>query len=1281
MKKIISIFLMVILLTGLLTAAPTVYAGALLNQILNPDGSWGTYSGGSFQRQGVQNLWAQTTNPLNIAATNWEPYKIDPPPSGATHAIPFNLAGAAGGNSANLINSIQLVGQNGKPIDISRSWKTDVSIELDFALLGDAANFNNVENVRIGVSVFGNDWRTCTLTVPLSDYAVLSTDNLKVWQHVTVPLSDLLDHGVGIYWGDNYKPDGLSFWTETEWTGINGITLLADCVGASSVYAYLADVKFTSDDGSTPPPPPPPSQDDTIIRQVITTAGAVNTSPQFTQTGLTGITASMPTSAIDTFPEGITGGQKLMALTSSWGIGWYLNPPGSKWDDQRDWKNTASIKALIKPLTSAAGNVEIGIMCYDGDWKATYSTIPLSGYINTTDKLNQWQEIVIPISVFDTDSANFVQNNQWISKSALIPLINGLVFVGSAVPANADCLLFSDIKVVENSGTPPPADIPVTGISDITGPSEVSEGMTGQYSAAIEPSDATNKNITWSVTNGTGSATINASGLLTGQASGTVSVKATSQADSAISKTKTITIKAAPAPPAGGILLKQVIKADGGLDTGINSTGLNGFGDASVPSAVTSGPFPDGITGARQLYALTSNWGIGYFTTMGAPWNTSYDWKNKAYLDLWIKPLNSAAANAKIGIFAGGNDWTSFATVTSLSGYLNVGSGLNVWQHISIPVSELTEFLNPRHPTLTEYSHSLTNGFLILGNSMSSSTALLEFSNVKLIEPDLSQPKASFEKNDATVGPNETIQLTFDKPMDTNTFIPPNFSISGGISVTGVTWSTDTKTVTLQFDSLFSYDEAYTLQILDGVKGENGNSVDEATRTFSFTVMSEAVYEFLSDTKLNSNSLTEAEAKTLLEDARLGLDLSDYNLSNVNKNRVISLFLKYKASAFENLEQVQELFDKAVGMELFNSEASPSNMSRWINKYGTIAGIEQKFLDDYNSSSLTQTSKNQIASLMCSADLSDETKINESFARANLVGLINNPNNTWSMVRTILTVTYKDYINFDPLALTAAGVSEAEFYKAMLNKNYSGMPAIEADIPVIIASLKTTTTGGSGGGSGGGGGGGGGGTRSGYVTAPNTPLTLPEIWDNEEAPRGFSDLGSVSWAVNAINILSNRGIISPANVFRPNDNITRAEFTKLVVLCFDLYDENAACSFSDVEAGSWAYPFIASAKNAGIINGMSDTIFAPNDNISRQDMTVIVFKALGVDSDEDNTTMFDDADSIAEYAVPSVSAMSSLGIINGIGENMFAPRSFATRAESSVIIHRTIEALEKKEGR
>jgi len=174
----------------------------------------------------------------------------------------------------------------------------------------------------------------------------------------------------------------------------------------------------------------------------------------------------------------------------------------------------------------------------------------------------------------------------------------------------------------------------------------------------------------------------------------------------------------------------------------------------------------------------------------------------------------------------------------------------------------------------------------------------------------------------------------------------------------------------------------------------------------------------------------------------------------------------------------------------------------------------------------------------------------------------------------------------------------------------------------------------------------------------------------------FSDISNVKWAKEAIEYLAARGVISgPGDgTFRPNGNVTRAEFIKMLMMALELEDEKAVCTFSDVNEGAWYYKPIATAQKLGIVKGKGDGTFGVNDEILRQDMTVMTYRTeqlLDIDLDDDvNVEPFTDEAEISSYAKEAVTAMQRAGIINGIGDGSFAPKNSVTRAEAAVIIYR-----------
>ncbi|MBQ6697938.1 MAG: S-layer homology domain-containing protein [Oscillospiraceae bacterium] len=170
--------------------------------------------------------------------------------------------------------------------------------------------------------------------------------------------------------------------------------------------------------------------------------------------------------------------------------------------------------------------------------------------------------------------------------------------------------------------------------------------------------------------------------------------------------------------------------------------------------------------------------------------------------------------------------------------------------------------------------------------------------------------------------------------------------------------------------------------------------------------------------------------------------------------------------------------------------------------------------------------------------------------------------------------------------------------------------------PSIPSTPSTPSTPGSSGGGAGGGGGGG------SAPAPSTPSDdktdeTPSVGDadsslGEGAEKvRFVDLGAHAWAADAINALADEGIIkgTSEDTFSPAANITRADFALLLVRAFKLESENTE-NFADVNASDYFAPELAIARNTGIVNGIGDNKYAPRNTITRQDMMTIVYRAM-----------------------------------------------------------------------
>ena len=180
----------------------------------------------------------------------------------------------------------------------------------------------------------------------------------------------------------------------------------------------------------------------------------------------------------------------------------------------------------------------------------------------------------------------------------------------------------------------------------------------------------------------------------------------------------------------------------------------------------------------------------------------------------------------------------------------------------------------------------------------------------------------------------------------------------------------------------------------------------------------------------------------------------------------------------------------------------------------------------------------------------------------------------------------------------------------------------------------------------------------------------------------FKDLDSVSWAVEAIEALTDKGILSgrEENRFCPNDNVTRAEFVKMIVSAFYTVDTTATPGYDDVAEDAWCAPYIATARKNKIVYGKDNGEFGINDFITREEMAVICSRiiAAGLCDKEEvrEYTGFDDENNISEYAHDAVVMMYTRGIINGVDNNMFGAKSNATRAMAAKIIYEMVREPE-----
>lgn len=136
-------------------------------------------------------------------------------------------------------------------------------------------------------------------------------------------------------------------------------------------------------------------------------------------------------------------------------------------------------------------------------------------------------------------------------------------------------------------------------------------------------------------------------------------------------------------------------------------------------------------------------------------------------------------------------------------------------------------------------------------------------------------------------------------------------------------------------------------------------------------------------------------------------------------------------------------------------------------------------------------------------------------------------------------------------------------------------------------------------------------------TVTPSPVATPAPTVQPSAPAvtpvtSFKDLGQTVWAADAIRELTEKGIIKGVSdtSFAPLQQVTRAEFITMIVRAFGILDNDAKASFSDVQATDWAYSYIASGVSSGLVNGVGGGKFDPKRAITREEMAIITANAL-----------------------------------------------------------------------
>ena len=212
---------------------------------------------------------------------------------------------------------------------------------------------------------------------------------------------------------------------------------------------------------------------------------------------------------------------------------------------------------------------------------------------------------------------------------------------------------------------------------------------------------------------------------------------------------------------------------------------------------------------------------------------------------------------------------------------------------------------------------------------------------------------------------------------------------------------------------------------------------------------------------------------------------------------------------------------------------------------------------------------------------------------------------------------------------------------------------------------------------GGGGSGGGGGNTSTPVAIPGYPSDQTETDNPGNEPEViFTDITADHWAYNDCINLYRRGIVTGDGdgSLRPSDNISREEIVVVLTKAFQISTPETDILIDDTTS-DWARNYIAAAVKAGIMMEDANGTYRGTSNATRAEAVTMINRCLNLEGNAEVLAGFLDVSAIPDYSVASFSALVEREVINGYEDNTIRPENPISRAELFKIISRVLEEV------
>lgn len=386
-----------------------------------------------------------------------------------------------------------------------------------------------------------------------------------------------------------------------------------------------------------------------------------------------------------------------------------------------------------------------------------------------------------------------------------------------------------------------------------------------------------------------------------------------------------------------------------------------------------------------------------------------------------------------------------------------------------------------------------------------------------------------------------------------------------------------------------------------------------------------------------------------------------------------------KINSYANLLSAFETASVMANFEMKNTAAvvdSDYRFKKDIFQYDEFTGNEDEYKKIFElfSNDLNLKGRQNVINSLSSIHWTNISDYKVDFAKQAVYNAVyNNVAEGFGHIPDVIT-TYGSLTNTDFSDFNA--LSSADKLKAANVIKQSNAGSFDELCSVIKSSSKPTTSNGS---------------NSSTNTSKNSrgtgssigisPDYMNDLKDQSEMREqewagGYSDIDGYDWAKEAIEYLTDKGVVSGIgdNKFGPGLSIKREEFAKMLAIFMNCDTKDIKIQpeteFSDVDKSSWYAPYVYALKEKGIVTGDENNNFMVGRDISRQDVCTMIYRIAQSFAGTDYKLEFSDSDSISEYAKEAVAALSDKKIVQGDENGLFSPSGSTTRAEAAVIFYR-----------